>query len=1303
MKKILSFVFCLVFTVNSFSQTTVKRDSLRLIYNVFNYDNAFPILQKTVAGQVSNDASEALLITPEYGYFINVKLRRLIKTIKNPLQELEKDNVEFEPNELKVDWNSKTLEYEVKKFNEERDLYFSSVDLDDNDKKELYNHFTQVNTGLSIPENTTYKDIYIFKKKVSANDDYKEAIIYFDQYATQGYFFDESIKVTKICNYSYDELNNMDYNIRYMALDPNSRYIMAEDIENKGLKIIDLKSLKEFSQLLNFKLNDVLLINEPNDILNLSDSILNNQRAIENRINKSLSKYNLNSFSPPNEEHLIDFHKRYKTFYDDDYYIKPSIESLKNDSILVFKNKTQKLSVDGILKNIYDEFYEDLIEEDDTFLEDEEDMIRSASYMLYYAINQNTKSRYGLTYLYDHFTHFSEKNNVFEYTPIILLDSTHNNGSFSFIRNKLSYNISANRPKEDIGNTEFEFKFSYENSWYCENELFLLEKPLPNLYTRIDRLYDDYNSEKINFKFIDNHSHITQINLIAKEDNIVNIDIESPFGRGQLKLPRNNYKFGYIQKNNRINDIIKHYKNVNNLKSDAQLYEHYNKLGEDNVVTIKLDAKLIANNIPIKISMDFWTSYFNNEDTPIIGFSNNSRYILWNSQISSIYNSELLYLVDLKDKKIVGRFPFDYSKKIHYPSFHNDYKVLLMPLSENHFEVYDLIKQKKLADYYYYSESDWYVVTPEGLFDKSPNAKDNLYFVYGDKEIFELDQFKKEYKVNDLLNVLLGYNDKPLPKLLNLQNEIKKLPPIIDYQIIDNTVLSGTITKREGGVNNVFFTIAGSDKKEIPLDFNDQGISNFTLSLDEFNDSYVSDNMISVRATNSSNTISSNGPILNYTYKASLKDAQVKTSTYNPEAKLFALFVGIENYNNRKLEYAEDDATDMETCVDLINKKLYKNNPYIKSLTNVQATKDNIINELNYINDNARAQDVILLYFSGHGITGDALLDKQAGNNNFYFITENFNYVNKDYFSEIEIDNQFNSDVAISSAELMSFLSGENLYAQKKILIMDACYSGKLIEDNTLHSVKSDGGKLTAAQEKALRDLNTKTGTVVMTASRSDEKAYEDDIYQHSFLTWGLLKALKEKDFDDDNVNIGAWLSYAKYIVENQISNIQIQKPSVDFNKDFDFAIGSVKDNVLANFKLPSPLPLMNNAKINGDNNSFNSVQQASEIQSKISALLKEHSNLENTSTRVFTFRELDYKVTESGYRLYGSTSINPNTIELKYWLFKDGKPITLNKTQCNLDDENPQYCQVFYKNSLDEDIVAFTDDLINQVKAHQE
>jgi uncharacterized caspase-like protein len=131
--------------------------------------------------------------------------------------------------------------------------------------------------------------------------------------------------------------------------------------------------------------------------------------------------------------------------------------------------------------------------------------------------------------------------------------------------------------------------------------------------------------------------------------------------------------------------------------------------------------------------------------------------------------------------------------------------------------------------------------------------------------------------------------------------------------------------------------------------------------------------------------------------------------------------------------------------------------------------KQNIKKAFDSIAKIATANDILLIFLSGHGV---------LNNKKFYYLTADA--------SAFEI-NGVENEVAISDEELNLWM--RNIYAKKQVLILDACNSGQAI--NSLITRKD----IPADQQRALERLRDMTGTYMLSASSINQSAYEMSLY----------------------------------------------------------------------------------------------------------------------------------------------------------------------------------------------------------------
>ena len=126
--------------------------------------------------------------------------------------------------------------------------------------------------------------------------------------------------------------------------------------------------------------------------------------------------------------------------------------------------------------------------------------------------------------------------------------------------------------------------------------------------------------------------------------------------------------------------------------------------------------------------------------------------------------------------------------------------------------------------------------------------------------------------------------------------------------------------------------------------------------------------------------------------------------------------------------------------------------------------------------------DLVLLYFSGHGITDD--------NNHLYFATR---LTSKDGFEATAVPARFVQQQSMQC------------YAQRQILILDCCYSGAF----------KDGWQAKAAGLDLRQELGGK-GRVVLTSSTATQTSFQQESAELSLYTQYLVEGIEAGAADGD-------------------------------------------------------------------------------------------------------------------------------------------------------------------------------------------
>jgi uncharacterized caspase-like protein len=155
---------------------------------------------------------------------------------------------------------------------------------------------------------------------------------------------------------------------------------------------------------------------------------------------------------------------------------------------------------------------------------------------------------------------------------------------------------------------------------------------------------------------------------------------------------------------------------------------------------------------------------------------------------------------------------------------------------------------------------------------------------------------------------------------------------------------------------------------------------------------------------------------------------------------------------------------------------------------NLKPTKGNIYKALDEIRKKATADDVVTIYYSGHGMSAP-----YKGSNLFYLVPEDF-----DWSQNVESSSIAKSE-GVDAETLTDSLS--KFKAHKVILLLDACHSGDVL-------LAARGEDKKEANTSGLQRLANGTGRFIFASSAGDEKSRETSKIGHGLFTYVLLNAL---------------------------------------------------------------------------------------------------------------------------------------------------------------------------------------------------
>ncbi len=272
-------------------------------------------------------------------------------------------------------------------------------------------------------------------------------------------------------------------------------------------------------------------------------------------------------------------------------------------------------------------------------------------------------------------------------------------------------------------------------------------------------------------------------------------------------------------------------------------------------------------------------------------------------------------------------------------------------------------------------------------------------------------------------------------------------------------------------------------------------------------------------------------------YKPTPKIPMSKTLSHN-----YALLIGVGDckYPNWSLPTTVKDVEAIKSF--LIKPDLcgyIDNENYLRFLCNEQATKQNILDNLNWLQQQAKKdpEATILVYYSGHG-----WLDKST--QNYYLIPHDTSAVKL-------------QKTALPATEFNNAL--QQISAQKLLVIIDSCHAqGMATAKETDELELPDNFSQTALPKKLIEELRKGTGRAVFTSSTGDESSWIRSDGKMSIYTYHFLEALQGggNKPGDKFVTVSNLMNYVSKTVPESAQQLgKKQTPIFDFSQTEDFPV----------------------------------------------------------------------------------------------------------------------------------------------------
>jgi len=420
-----------------------------------------------------------------------------------------------------------------------------------------------------------------------------------------------------------------------------------------------------------------------------------------------------------------------------------------------------------------------------------------------------------------------------------------------------------------------------------------------------------------------------------------------------------------------------------------------------------------------------------------------------------------------------------------------------------------------------YDGADWLVATPDGLFDGSPGAWNQILWRYSRNtfDVAPVESYFNEYFYPGLLaDIVAGKRPKP-PQ--NIEQKDRRQPVVriefpnsgtaLDQREI---ILKLDVAEAEtgSGAKDVRLFRNGSLVKVWHGDVLNGGSS---TALDAKVRVVAGENRFTAYAFNRDNVKSLDAHL-------SLQGAEA----LRRQPVTYVLAVGINKYANPEyyLKLAIADAQSLSDAIRHDQERI-SGSVQVIPLYDDAATRSGILDSIRKIAAEVQPEDHVILFFASHGVAVD---------DRFYLIPYDLGYMGKvDQLDEAGVQEILHH--SISDLDLEQALEGMD--AGKIIVIIDACNSGQALE-----SAEKRRGPMNS---RGLAQLAYEKGMYILTAAQSYQAALEVSQLGHGLLTYTLVSEGLDKGMSDDDPRDGKildreWLSYATHRVpEMQLETLQ--------------------------------------------------------------------------------------------------------------------------------------------------------------------
>ena len=394
----------------------------------------------------------------------------------------------------------------------------------------------------------------------------------------------------------------------------------------------------------------------------------------------------------------------------------------------------------------------------------------------------------------------------------------------------------------------------------------------------------------------------------------------------------------------------------------------------------------------------------------------------------------------------------------------------------------------------------WILWTPSGYYDAAPGAEDLIGWHVNNgrdaaADFFPVGQFRNTFYRPDVIARVLKTGDEQLA--LRAANEeagrrqqeadiAKQLPPVINIitpgdnaEVTSNTVTVRYTLRSPSGepVTNVKALVDGRPAEGARRLVRDKAtpdsMHELTVTVPE------RDCEIAVTAEN--RFAASVPAIARVKWRGRVVGVGTSANAgeFIIKPKLYVLAVGVSRYANEKynLNFAAKDARDFAAALERQKGLLYRD-VVTRVLTDEGATRDEIVDGLDWITKQTTSKDVAMVFFAGHGVNDS---------------------MNRYYFCPHNIDLEKLLRTGVTFAEIKTVVE---TIAGKAVFFVDTCHSGNALGASRARDVTVD--IIGFINELA----SAENGAVVFAASTGKQVSLENPEWNNGAFTKALVEGL---------------------------------------------------------------------------------------------------------------------------------------------------------------------------------------------------